>query len=43
MATEAANKAAISAAKKLKYKPKRVNGKPVKVDNVLYRFTYAME
>ena len=37
------NNSSIRAAAKLKYKPKIVDGNPVKVDNVLYRFRYEME
>lgn len=37
------NKSALNAGKKLKYKPRIDNGKPVKVDGVLYRFSYYME
>ena len=37
------NNSSVRAAAKLKYKPKIVDGNPVKVDNVLYRFRYEME
>ena len=37
------NNSSIRASAKLKYKPKIVDGNPVKVDNVLYRFRYEME
>ena len=37
------NNSSIRAAAKLKYKPKIVDGKAVRVDNVLYRFRYEME
>ena len=36
------NNSSIRASAKLKYKPKIVDGNPVKVDNVLYRFRYEM-
>ncbi len=36
-------RAAIQAASKFKYKPKVVNGQPVKVEGVLYRFTFELE
>ena len=37
------NNSSIRAAAKLKYKPKIVDGNPVKVDDVMYRFKYEME
>ena len=37
------NKSSLKAASKLKYKPKVIDGNPVKIDNVLYRFRYLME
>ncbi|MFQ5347040.1 MAG: energy transducer TonB [Rhodothalassiaceae bacterium] len=36
-------RASIQAASKFKYKPKVVNGQPVKVEGVLYRFTFELE
>ncbi len=36
-------RAAMQAAAKFKYKPKVVNGQPVKVEGVLYRFTFELE
>ena len=36
------NNSSIRASAKLKYKPKIVDGNPVKVDNVLYRFRYEL-
>ena len=37
------NNSSLRAAAKLKYKPKIVDGNPVKVDGVAYRFRYEME
>ena len=37
------NNASVSAAKKFKYKPRIENGKPVRVDDVIHRFTYRMD
>ena len=36
------NNASVRAAKKFKYKPRIENGKPVRVDDVNYSFTYRM-
>ena len=36
------NASSLKATKKLRYRPAEVNGSPVKVDNVLYRFRYEM-
>jgi len=37
------NSASARAALKLKYKPKIVDGKAVRVDDVLHRFTYILD
>ena len=36
------NASSLKATKKLRYRPAEINGSPVKVDNVLYRFRYEM-
>mgnify|MGYP001196138377 FL=1 len=37
------NTSSLKAASKLKYKPKVIDGNPVKQDNVLHRYSYLME